>query len=136
MITERGSYILLFDGDCSLCNRAVQWVLRRDRKDQFRFGSLQSEKGQKLLLSAPAAVAASDSVILITGGKYYHESTAALKTIVALGGIYRFAAPLMLLPRSLRDRIYRWVARNRKRWWPYDATCMIPRKEWEHKFID
>lgn len=128
--------LLLYDGDCGLCNRAVQWLLQRDRRDTFRFCALQSATAKQILESAPPAIRNSDSIILYAGHRFFHLSTAALKAAAGLGGKYRLLSVFLWIPAFLRDSIYRFIARNRKRWWPYGPSCALPRQPWQHKFID
>lgn len=128
--------LLLYDGDCGLCNRAVQWLLHRDQQDLFLFCPLQSKIAQQLLETAPPFIRNSDSIVLYTGSHFYYQSTAVLKSAVALGGKYCLLSSLLWMPRWLRDTVYMFIARNRKRWWPYGPSCALPRGNWQHKFID
>jgi predicted DCC family thiol-disulfide oxidoreductase YuxK len=131
-----GKLLLLYDGDCGLCNRAVQWLLRRDKNDTFLFCPLQSPKAQSLLENAPLKIRNSDSIVLYANGDFYNLSGAILRAGAALGGVYRLFWIAFLFPPFLRDGVYRFIARNRKRWWPFDASCMLPDATSRHKFID
>lgn len=135
-ITAESRYLILYDGSCGLCNRAVQWLLLRDKQDRFRFCALESASGKAIVSKAPLHIRQSDSIILQANNQFYHQSTAVLKAGIALGGRYRAFAIFLLVPRFLRDWVYRFVARNRKRWWPFDPACMLLRPEWTHKFLD
>lgn len=127
--------LVLFDGNCNLCHRSVQFLLQRDRVGRFRFASLQSQAGR----DAIAAVAQSDlpdSIMLIRGGKLKVKSTAAL----AIARGLRFPWPLVsvfwLVPYPLRDLVYDWVARNRIRWFGKREECWVPTPELRARFLD
>ena len=129
-------HILLFDGVCNLCNAAVQWVLLRDKSDKFRFASLQSEKGQELMQPFGLNTDQIDSVILISGEKVFIESDAALHIARLLGFPWNLAVVFFIVPRFIRNSVYRWIARNRYRWYGKRDECMLPRPEWKHRFLD
>ena len=125
--------ILFFDGECNLCNRAVQYVIRHDKKEQFLFGPLQSGAGKELLEVMPGN--APDSMILYYRGMYYTRSNAALHTARLLGGWRSWLYALTVLPCSLRDPFYNLIARNRYNWFGKSDTCMVPTKELEARFL-
>lgn len=129
--------ILFFDGVCNLCNRAVQFVIRHDRKGKVRFASLQSAAG----LQARAAIRAQlgrvpDSLILLDGGKYYTESDAALRLAALLDGPWRALKGLMILPAFLRNALYRFIARHRYNWFGKRKECMVPTPELKARFLE
>lgn len=127
--------LVLFDGDCNLCNHSVQFVLKRDRQARFRFASLQSQAGR-------AAIAAvfegdlPDSIMLIHGGKLQMKSTAALAIARGLRWPWPFVSVFWLVPYPLRNLIYDWVARNRIRWFGKREECWVPTKELRARFLD
>ena len=127
--------ILLFDGVCNLCNNTVDFLLKRDRKKQFRFASLQSETGKKLI-SKYSIHPETDSVILVYLGKVYIESEAALKITCLLPYPWKLIRVFKIVPRSLRDKIYRWISRNRYRWFGKRETCRLPTPEEKESFLD
>lgn len=128
---EQPGPVILFDGVCNLCNRFVQLVIRHDRRRQFRFASLQSPYAQTLLQGKILP----DSVVLYEGGKFYSESTAALRVLRRLDGLWPLCYSLLIVPRFLRDIIYRRIARNRYRWWGKSDTCMVPSPELADLFL-
>ena len=135
--------IILFDGYCNLCNKSVDFILRHDRKHQFRFASLQSGKAKDLLkeINSEKEIASRhlqlpDSVILIVDGNIYTESTAALQIIGILGFPWNLLYVFTIVPLKWRDGIYRWIARNRYRWFGKKETCRIPNKEEREYFLD
>lgn len=128
--------VILFDGVCNLCNGFVQFVIRHDAAGRFRFTSLQSEAGQKLLATHGTAVAATpETVILVEAGRLYTHSTAVLRILRGLGGIWQLAYGGMLLPRALRDALYRFVARHRYQWFGQQDACLLPTPELAQRFL-
>ena len=98
--------VIFFDGVCNLCNRSVQFVIKRDKKDTFRFATLQSQLAKKLFISQPYLIEAPASVLLVEDGKMYVESTAALKIVRYLGGLWSWLYVFILVPPVIRDWIY------------------------------
>jgi len=127
--------ILLFDGVCNLCSGSVQFIIRRDPEGRFCFASLQSEVGQRYLDELRVDRDAVDSVILIEGGRWYKESDAALRIARLLGGPWRVLGVFRLLPRPLRDRLYRFIARHRYRWFGKRESCWLPTPELRERFL-
>jgi predicted DCC family thiol-disulfide oxidoreductase YuxK len=129
--------IVLFDGVCNLCNGTVQFIIRRDPQGRFRFASQQSEAGRELLrkhgLLEVGGVA--QSIVVLEGERVYLESDAALRILYRLGGAWRLAHALWIVPRPLRDWIYRLVARNRYRLFGRREQCMIPTPELRQRFL-
>ena len=128
--------IILFDGICNLCNRGVQSVIRHDQRDLFRLAALQSETGQQLMNERHIDIAKLDSIILIVPGvAYYTESEAALKIAVGFGGAWKALLVFQWIPAALRDPLYRWVARNRYKWFGKREKCMVPTPDILKKFL-
>ena len=129
--------IILFDGICNLCNSAVQYIIKRDKDDEFRFATLQGEIGQQLINERNIDTSKLDSIILIESGiAYYSKSTAALKISQSFGGFWKMAYVLKLIPRQLRDIVYDWMARNRYGWYGKKEECMVPTPELRAKFLE
>ncbi len=134
---EKGKKVILFDGVCNLCNSAINFVIKRDKKDHFRYASLQSEIGQKLIAERNINTSKIDSIILIEPGvAYYHKSTAALQIAKRLSGLYPLFSIFLVLPKFFRDWIYDIVAKNRYKWFGKKDSCMIPTPELKALFID
>ena len=127
--------ILLFDGVCNLCNSAVQFVIRRDKKDQFRFAALQSLAGQKFLEKYGISKIELNSFILIVDGKAYDRSSAALHVANKLGGLWKLIYGLIVVPKFIRDSIYNFIARKRYSWFGKKDECMIPTPQLRSKFL-
>lgn len=127
---------ILFDGVCNLCNGSVQFILKRDPESRFRFASLQSEAGRRLVAENGLDPDVLSSVILIEDGKVYRESTAALRIARHLSGAWKLLRVLVLIPRPIRDAAYRLIARNRYRWFGKSETCWLPTPELRARFLD
>lgn len=129
-----GKDLILFDGYCNLCNRAVRFVIKRDPKEHFRYSSLTWEPARDLLERFPG-VQDVDSILLFRKGKIFYGSTAALKIAVRLSGLWPVLGILLIVPKFLRDPIYDFVARNRYRWFGKSDSCMVPSKKSDHLFL-
>jgi len=133
----QGKLIVLFDGVCNFCNDSVQRIMKNDKKERFRFASLQSDIGQELTQEHGIDTAQVDSIILIdTGNAYYIKSTAALEIAKRMDGFYPILQIFLILPVSLRDRIYDIIARNRYKWFGKREECKIPSQEEKKRFIE
>ena len=128
--------IILFDGICNLCNRVVQFVIRRDKKGLIQFAALQSEAGQELLRQYRLPAAAMESFVFIENGKAYSRSLAALKVCRHLGGLWPLCYGFIIVPRFIRDAVYNWVAGNRYKWFGVRAECMVPTPEIKARFLN
>jgi predicted DCC family thiol-disulfide oxidoreductase YuxK len=133
-----GATIVLFDGVCNLCTGSVRFLMRRDRRRQFRFASLQSPAGQALVArhgvaEATGASGASggslETLVVIEAGRARVRSEAALLLARRLPWPWPMLAVLLALPRALRDALYGFVARHRYRWFGRTESCMVPTSE-------
>ena len=133
---EAGKQIILFDGVCNLCNSSVQFIIKRDKNNVFRFAALQSEIGEKLVRERGIDTSKVDSIILIQPEvAYYVKSDAALRIAKSLSGIWPVLGAFLWLPSGLRDLIYDLVARNRYRIFGKRDACMVPTPELKEKFL-
>ncbi|WP_079513512.1 thiol-disulfide oxidoreductase DCC family protein [Maribacter arcticus] len=133
---ENYKKIILFDGVCNLCNGAVQFIIKRDHIDMFRFAALQSETGRKLLAERNIDTEDIDSIILIEPNvAYYTKSTAALEIGKNLKGLRTLSSILLWLPESFRNIVYDIVAKNRYKWYGKKESCMIPTPKLKEKFL-
>ena len=129
--------IVLFDGVCNLCNTSIHTIIKYDKKDEFRFASLQSEIGQKLAKERHIDTTLVDSIILIEPGIAYHtKSTAALLIGKSFGGLWSLLTIFEWIPEKFRDSIYDYVANNRYKWYGKQDACMVPTAELKAKFIE
>lgn len=127
--------ILLFDGHCNLCNKSVQFVLRNSRNDQLFFLSLQSEKGKELLQEFDLPGSYDESLIFFSKGKMLTESEAALRIAPFLKWPWSWLVVFRIIPKRLRDQLYKMVARRRYKWFGKTDSCWIMQQEWKHRFL-
>ena len=133
--------IVLYDGVCGLCNRLVQFLLKHDYNDNFRFASLQSELARTLLTRHGKNPDDLDTVYVVKNSGLSDEallarSDAILFMLVKLGGIWKLAGAGRVLPRAFRDLVYKFVARNRYRVFGKHESCMLPEPKHRAKFLD
>ncbi len=117
--------IILFDGDCHVCNQSVKFIIKRDPDGYFHFASLQSEIGLNILNKYRADRDA-DSLVLIDNNQYYLKSTAVLKICRNLKGLSKFSYILLIIPMPIRDFFYKVIANNRYKWFGKKDNCMLP----------
>ena len=128
--------VILFDGLCNLCEGSVQFVLRHDKKKQFVFASLQSRVAEKLLLPFTENLAKPDSFLLLENGHMYTRSTAALRVCRRLNGFFPLLYGFIIIPRFIRDAVYKLIAANRYKWFGKKEACWIPTPELSARFLD
>ncbi|MDH7445641.1 thiol-disulfide oxidoreductase DCC family protein [Aquimarina sp. 2201CG14-23] len=132
-----GKKIVLFDGVCNLCNGAVNFIIRHDKNDVFRYASLQSDIGRTLAEEFNIDTSKLDTILLIEPKKnYYHKSTAALHIARQLSGGYPLIFVFLILPKFLRDSVYDFIAKNRYKWFGKRESCVIPTPKLKALFID
>lgn len=124
--------IIYFDGECALCIGVVQFILKSDKKNKFRFASLQGNAGRNLVLSEEQK----DSFVLTIDDHIYVRSTAALKMFRHLGNGWQLLYPLIIIPKFLRDAVYDLIAKNRYKWFGKRDSCWMPDPKWTDKFLD
>jgi len=129
------SSIVLFDGVCNLCNRSVQFIIRRDPHAKFRYAALQSETGQQVLTSFGVSLNSFHSIILIQNGKFLERSSAALEIARRLTGFWPLLYAFKIVPHFIRDPLYNFIANNRYRFFGKLDHCMIPTPELKSRFI-
>lgn len=127
--------ILIFDGECNLCNTWVKLVLRFDKKQRFKFCSLQSEIGRKLIGDKISHETLPVTVVLIENEKLYTHSTAALRVAQHLAFPVSMLVVFKIIPIKVRDGIYNWIARNRYKWFGKQQSCMVPEANIMHRFL-
>ena len=127
--------IILFDGICNLCNSSVNFVIKHDPKNLFKFAALQSEVGQHLVLKYGIDTSQTDSIILIDTGKAYVKSAAVLRIAKYLNHGYPLLYGCIILPVFFRNWVYDYIAKNRYKWYGKKDSCMIPTPELKNKFL-
>lgn len=126
--------VIFFDGVCNLCNGAVQFVIERDVKNYFKFAALQSEYATKALSTANLQVQHGDSFVLLENGKVYEQSTAALRVARKLNGLWPLLYGFIIVPPFIRNAVYKFIARNRYKWFGKQESCWVPTPELKSKF--
>ena len=128
------SSIVLFDGVCNFCNSAVNFIIKHDRANRFKFAPLQSEIGQELTAKYKIGEDV-DSVILVEDDQAFTHSTAGLRIARGLGGVWSLAYVLIIIPAAVRDWFYRLFARYRYRLFGKKDMCMMPTPDVKERFI-
>ncbi len=128
--------IILFDGVCNLCNQWVQFVIKRDPRALFRFASLQSDTAGTLLRQHNYEYPPLQSAILLMNGNLYTESTAILHIVHQLREPIQLTGCLRVVPTFIRNPLYRFIARNRYKWFGKQTSCMLPTPETKMRFLD
>jgi len=127
--------IIFFDGVCNLCNNSVQFIIKRDKKNKFKFASLQSSFA-KNNLSKHIDVDKLESIVLLNEDKLYSKSTAALLIARELSGMWPMFYVFIIIPSFIRDWFYNVIAKNRYRIFGKKDSCMIPSPAFKEKFLD
>ena len=130
-----GGPVILFDGVCNLCSSSVQYIIKRDKKNIFRFASLQSDIGKKLLAEYHLSTTDLDSFVLLQDGKAYKKSTGALKVAKQLSGPTQLLYSFIILPEFLRDSVYTFIGKNRYKWFGKKEACWLPTPALKDKFL-
>lgn len=128
--------VVLFDGHCNLCSASVDFIINRDPRAKFRFASLQSPPGKKLMSTYCAKLKGIDSVVLVQKQKIYLKSNAAIKIASKLSGFWPFLFVFWVVPAPIRDVLYDIVAKNRYRWFGKMDVCRMPSPELKERFLD
>ena len=127
--------ILLFDGHCNFCNAWVRLIVRRDTAKKIFFASLQSSVGRKMLEEHKIDVNYNESLVFFEEERFSVSSTAALRIFSYLDGWERHLNILTVLPRPLRDAVYRFFAKYRYKWFGRREQCMVPTTELRERFL-
>ena len=128
--------IILFDGVCNLCNHLVIFIIQRDPNARFRFATLQSMEGQKLLKETKLLPANANSVVYIRDGKYLFRSSAILNILLDLGGFWKIFYAFIILPPFIRDFVYMIIARTRYQIFGKRDSCMVPAYDIKNRFLE
>ena len=127
--------IILFDGVCNLCNGAVNFVIKRDPGNVFKFAPLQEKQGALLLKTHAIDIQKLDSIVLIENGNVYTKSSAALRIARKMSNLWPLFFVLLIIPSFIRDGVYDFIAKNRYKWFGKKEQCMIPTPGLREKFL-
>ncbi len=128
--------VVLFDGVCNLCSGAVQFIIKHDPKNQFRFASLQSRFGQAIMQQFGLPVNDLNSFILLENNKIYTKSTGALRVSKRLNRLWPALYALIIVPKFIRDAVYSYIAKHRYKWFGKKEACWIPTPALKARFLD
>lgn len=128
--------IVVFDSQCLMCSRWVQFLLRHDREQVIRFASMQGATGQKLLRQAGLPLVGLETLLLVDGARSWQHTGAILRVLNKLGWPWRLAWIAWLIPAPLRDALYRVGARNRYGLFGRSEVCLMPAAEHAARFLD
>jgi predicted DCC family thiol-disulfide oxidoreductase YuxK len=131
----RSRAIVLFDGVCNLCNASVSFIIDRDAGAYFHFAALQSEVAKPYLAQCTLPSDFLDGIVLCEEDRCFTRSTAVLRILRRLGGVWGLLYMLIILPRSWRDAAYDWFIRRRYRWFGKTEACRIPTPELQARFL-
>ena len=127
--------VVIFDGICNLCSRGVAFIIRRDPRNLFRFAAAQSDAGKKLMEGYGLDPGEVVSLVLVENGKIYMRSSALLRIVRRLTGLWPVLYGLVIIPFFLRDPVYDFVARNRYKWFGKQENCLVPPRDAAGRFI-
>ncbi len=125
--------VIFFDGVCNLCNRTVDFLIRRDKKRVLRYAPLQGQSA-KILLD-PSMIETLPSVVFKDKDGVYQRSAAVLKAAAKLGGLWPALQIFLLIPRPIRDAVYNWIGKNRYKWFGKRDSCRLPTAEERSMFL-
>ena len=128
--------IILFDGVCNLCNASVNFVIKHDKKAQFLFASFQSDAAKEIMLHFNLKNLNLDSIVLIEGYKIHENSTAILRITRHLNSGFKLLYFFIIIPKSVRDWLYSFIAKNRYKFFGKRESCMIPSLELKNRFLN
>lgn len=126
--------IVFYDGECGLCDRSVQALVKLDKTHRLRYATLQGETAARLL-GPPEGDAGGWSIKLLDEGRVYDRSTAAIRAMTRAGGLGKLAGAMLIVPRVVRDGIYRWIATHRYRWFGDAEACLLPTQAIRQRFL-
>lgn len=128
--------IVLFDGVCNLCSAVVRFVIRHDRRQRFRFASLQSAIAQRLLSQHNWREPSLSSVVLIADGRCYGRSRAALEIARRLDAPWPVLYGFVVVPWAARDWAYDFIGARRYSWFGKRDECWMPEGESRQRFLE
>lgn len=128
--------VILFDGVCKLCNRFVNYIVKRDRKRCFRFASVQSDFANELLINRNEIHNADKTVFYFRYDKLMSKSAAVLYILKDLGGIGALLFVFIAVPRPIRDFVYKIVSKNRYRLFGKRDSCRVPDEKEQVWFLE
>ncbi len=111
-------------------------MIKRDRKGSFHFGSLQSQEAQKLLQPFNLGSENVNTIVLVEENKIYIRSSAVLRVAGKLAGLWKLCYAFIVIPKTIRDFVYNFIAERRYQWFGKREQCLVPTPELKQRFID
>ncbi len=127
--------VVLFDGVCNFCDKSVQFMIQHDPEGYFMYASLQSDSGQEILKKYGISTEIIDTIVLVENDRAYIQSTAALRIARKLNRLWSLLYIFIIVPPFIRNSVYRFVARNRYKWFGKKDSCMLPDPEIRSRFL-
>ena len=127
--------LVLYDGSCTLCSSSMRFLLRHNRSESLRFMPLQSQTASEFLSMAGKPVQKADTVIFIQDNQLYSHSTAALKIAAHLDFPLNLLKYFFVVPRVVRDFVYRLIAENRYKWFGREPSCPAGYQLYQKRFL-
>lgn len=128
--------IVLFDGVCNLCENSVQFIIRKNKKKNIQFASLQGLFGQAILKENKLNTTEFSSLIFVENGRIYTKSSGALRITKHLKGLWPLMICFLIVPKFIRDGVYNYIAKNRYKWYGKKTSCWLPTPELKQRFLD
>lgn len=136
LVTLSNSHpIVFFDGDCVLCSRFFHFLVKRDHRQRLLFSTVQSDVGQTVLAALGQTSDAPETMVTLRDGKAYQHAQAVAAALETLGGRWRAAALIGILPDRVTRGAYRLLAKRRYRIWGRRETCFVPSSDLESRFL-
>ena len=127
--------VLLFDGVCNFCSSTVQFIIRHDPQGVFQFLPIQSAEGSRIYREHGFDPANGETFLLLTERGVFVRSDAALQIAQTFGGPWKLLGIAKLIPRPIRDWVYRLIAKNRYRLFGRQEQCLMPTPEIRARFL-
>lgn len=131
----RHERVIVFDGVCNWCNAWVNLIIEHDPHGKFKFGTLQSEEGQQILQTLRLPAKNFETFLLLEEGHVFTKSTAALRIVSQLSGLWPLFHLFIVVPRPLRDAAYDVVAWHRYKLMGKAETCRVPTPKERARFV-
>lgn len=128
--------IVYFDGVCNLCESSVQFIIRKNKKKNIQFASLQGVHGQTFLKENNLDTSEFSSLVYVENGKIYTKSSGALRITKQLKRLWPFMICFLIVPKFIRDAVYNYIAKNRYKWYGKKTSCWLPTPELKKRFLD
>lgn len=128
------SLVVFFDGECNLCNGAVQFIIKNNTGKQLKFASLQSDFGQEILNRHNKAALNFETLFFLENGKL-KERSEAIFAILKFTPKFSFLRLFRFLPTKISNFFYNIISRNRFSWFGKPQSCFLPSPEYMDRFI-